>query len=595
MLATKSLSTGLGLLTLSVLIGLNANARTPVDSQNRNQLTEQGIVVCPDMSALWDQPRRDERTYSYGGAVPAVAHSAMPTLSAPPPAPAPVPAHAQAMATRHAAADMAKMAPSYHPFVQPMPARNTENYKHFKDNAVTRTADNPISTFSIDVDTGSYANVRRMICGGDMVHADSVRVEEFLNYFRYDRNEPRTATNPFAVTTEYAPAPWDSGRQLMMIGVKGYAPRNRVTPPANLVFLIDTSGSMQSTDKLPLVKYSLKQLAQKLRPQDTISIVAYAGSAGLVLPATSGSKKSTIIAALDRLEAGGSTNGGQGLELAYKVAKQHYKEGAANRVILASDGDFNVGNFDTEMLKSFVGEQRKSGIALTTLGFGRGNYNDEMAEQLADVGNGRHAYIDSPLEAQRVMHDEMNSVLQTIAQDMKIQIEFNPMQIAEYRLIGYENRVLDEADFSNDHVDAGEVGAGQQVTAIYELTPVGSGSAQTAPRRYGETAPVQGKPSREIANISIRYKLPGHSQSTLTSQPVTVNQLKAPSESLRFASAVIGFADLLRGGTHIGNWGWQEVIATANRAIGSDSDGTRRQFVGLAKLAAERNGVEDRE
>lgn len=584
---------------LSASIGLSSLAANAAPAKPA-VLKEQGVVVCPDMSALWQDRKDDDRYMS-----PPVPIGMPP--SAPPPIPAPVvlsgarPLAPQVAAAQQAAASAAVVhAQAAHasaaryvskargitPGMQ-LPERNTENYAHFKDNALTRTDDNPVSTFSIDVDTGSYANVRRMICGNDRIPADAVRVEEFLNYFRYSRNEPRDAGKPFAISTEYATAPWNNGRTLMMVGIKGYAPRASSPPPANLVFLIDTSGSMESEDKLDLVKYSLKQLVKSLRPVDRVAIVAYAGSAGLVLPSTPGSNKSAILKALDRLDAGGSTNGGEGLELAYKVARENFRKDGANRILLATDGDFNVGNFNGESLKTYVASQRSSGVALTTLGFGEGNYNDEMAEQLADVGNGRHAYIDSPLEAQRVMHDEMQSVMQTIAKDMKIQVEFNPAEVAEYRLIGYENRVLNEADFSNDRVDAGEVGAGQQVTAIYELTPAQSAAKGTSPRRYGssEAATSTAAGNGEIANISIRYKLPNQDNSTLVSQPVLASALQRPSESLRFAAAVIGFADLLRGGTNIGNWHWADVIRTANSAVGRDADGTRRQFVGLAKLA----------
>jgi len=465
---------------------------------------------------------------------------------------------------------------------------NTEKYAHNDDNPVHRTSEQPVSTFSIDVDTGSYSNVRRMLADGVRPPTDAVRAEEFLNYFDYGHPAPASRETPFRVTTELAPAPWNSKRQLLMIGIKGYDVPKAEIPPANLVFLIDTSGSMQSPDKLPLVKDSLRQLVKHLRPQDRVSMVVYAGSAGLVLPPTSGSQRDDILEALDRLEAGGSTNGGDGIRLAYAMAKQAYIKGGVNRVILATDGDFNVGTVDQNALETLVADQRKSGIALTTLGFGQGNYNDQLAEKLADVGDGNHAYIDTPMEARKVLVQEMGSTLLTIAKDVKIQIEFNPAVAAEYRLIGYENRILNREDFANDKVDAGDIGAGHEVTALYEITPVRSGAERLPALRYGadSKSSKQTGDIRELAHLRLRYKRPGEDTSRLIEAPILRSQLVAtPDESLRFASAVAAFADALRGGKQIGQWSWNDIAAAAKRSVGADPWGQRKEFVGLVAQA----------
>ncbi|HEY0504344.1 MAG TPA: VWA domain-containing protein, partial [Lysobacter sp.] len=401
---------------------------------------------------------------------------------------------------------------------------NTEKYAERTDNPVQRAAEQPVSTFSIDVDTGSYANVRRMLNDGVRPPGDSVRAEEFINYFDYGHPAPASRETPFRVTTELAPAPWNAQRQLLMIGIKGYEVPKATLAPANLVFLIDTSGSMDEPDKLPLVKQALRQLVPQLRAQDRVSMVVYAGSAGLVLPPTPGDRHGEILAALDRLDAGGSTNGGDGIRLAYAMAKQAFVEGGANRVILATDGDFNVGTVDQNALETLVADQRRHGIALTTLGFGTGNYNDELAERLADVGDGNHAYIDSVREARKVLVQQMGGTVMTIARDVKIQVEFNPAQVAEYRLIGYENRLLQREDFANDKVDAGDIGAGHQVTALYEITPVGSSAQRVAPLRYG-TAAAPATASGEIAHLRLRYKQPGQDTSRLIETPILASSL----------------------------------------------------------------------
>lgn len=470
----------------------------------------------------------------------------------------------------------------------PAEPTNTETYAERDDNPVRRASEEPVSTFSIDVDTGSYSNVRRMLRNGTRPPADAVRAEEMINYFDHGHPGPASLATPFRVTTELAAAPWNGKRQLLMVGIKGYDVPKAELPPANLVFLIDTSGSMSSEDKLPLLKRSFAQLVEQLRPQDRVSMVVYAGSAGVVLEPTPGSDQDAILAALDRLQAGGSTNGGQGIELAYAMAKQAFVKDGVNRVILATDGDFNVGITDRKALETLVGDQRKHGIALTTLGFGQGNYNDAMAERLADVGDGNHAYIDTLQEARKVLVQEMQSTLLTIAKDVKIQIEFNPAVVAEYRLIGYENRMLRREDFANDRVDAGDIGAGHEVTALYELTLVGSDAARLPALRYADAPATKAATgiAGELGHLRLRYKRPGEDSSRLIERPVSSRDLRTtPSPALRFAATVAAYADALRGGKHIDGWTWDDIARNARQSIGDDPWALRREFVELVDAA----------
>lgn len=469
--------------------------------------------------------------------------------------------------------------------MQPMPGDvDTEHYTHRDTNPVQLVSEQPVSTFSIDVDTGSYTNVRRMLNEGQLPPADAVRAEEFINYFDYGYAPPADREQPFSVTTELAPAPWNAKRQLLLVGIQGYRVPAAEIPASNLVFLIDTSGSMNEPDKLPLLQASLKQLVRELRPQDRVAIVTYAGSAGVALPSTAGDKHATIDAAIDSLDANGSTNGGAGIELAYAQAEQGFIKGGVNRVILATDGDFNVGTVNEEALKTTIEDHRKSGVALTTLGFGEGNYNDAMAVMLADAGNGSHHYIDSLQEGRRVLVDEMSATLLTIAKDVKIQVEFNPSQVQEYRLIGYEKRLLKREDFNNDKVDAGEIGAGANVTAIYEITPKGSDAARIDPLRYGDKSPIKNGGS-ELAFLRLRYKLPGQSDSRLIERPIAAQPEVHASERLRYAAAVSAFADALRGGKYLDGYGYARIAQLANGARGNDADGYRAGFVQLVKLA----------
>jgi Ca-activated chloride channel homolog len=528
----------------------------------------EAAVVSKELDSITVTGSRIKRAEARETAQPVLADGYLSVPAAPPPPPSPT------MQMPHGVLPAPELA-------------NTEKYESRDDNPVRRASETPVSTFSIDVDTGSYANIRRMLRDGVRPPADAIRAEEMINYFDYGHPGPSSLATPFRVTTELAPAPWNGKRQLLMIGIKGYDVAKAELPPANLVFLIDTSGSMSDENKLPLLKKSFAQLVEQLRPQDRVSMVVYSGSAGLVLEPTPGSEKDKILAALDNLGAGGSTNGGAGIQLAYAMAKQAYMKNGVNRVILATDGDFNVGTTDQKALETLVGDQRKHGIALTTLGFGQGNYNDAMAERLADVGDGNHAYIDTLQEARKVLVQEMQSTLLTIAKDVKIQIEFNPLKVAEYRLIGYENRALRDEDFANDKVDAGDIGAGHEVTALYEITPVDSGAERLPALRYGIPPLVlDGHKTTEMAHLRLRYKRPGEDSSRLIERPVLTTELRtAPSASLRFASAVAAYADGLRGGKHLEQWSWQDIARTARDAKGSDPWQERAEFIELVDSA----------
>jgi Ca-activated chloride channel family protein len=464
-----------------------------------------------------------------------------------------------------------------------------EQYAHQEENPVKRAAEQPVSTFSIDVDTGAYANVRRFLNQGQLPPHDAVRIEELINYFDYDYPLPDSRQPPFRVSTELAPTPWNPKTLLLAMGIKGYDVPKTQLPPANLVFLVDVSGSMESTDKLGLLKPALKLLTRQLRPEDHVAIAVYAGAAGVVLEPTSGNQRAKIEVALDRLSAGGSTNGGAGIQLAYNLAREGFVKDGVNRVILATDGDFNVGTVNFEALKNLVETQRKSGVALTTLGFGGGNYNDQLMEQLADAGNGNYAYIDTLQEANKVLVEQMSATLLTIAKDVKIQIEFNPALVEEYRLIGYENRVLKREDFSNDAVDAGDIGAGHTVTALYEIALKDSGGALTEPLRYGKPAEVAAPQNAEIAFLRLRYKQPDSETSQLLEWPIRREQAlkdwQETSNRFRFAAAVAGFGQLLRGGKYTGAFGYDQVQTLARTARGDDSYGYRGEFLSLVGLA----------
>lgn len=479
----------------------------------------------------------------------------------------------------------ARFAPPVHMMLPANPA-DTERYQHQQDNAIQVAAEQPVSTFSIDVDTGAYANVRRFLNDGRLPPQDAVRVEELINYFDYAYAPPGNRDTPFRVSTELAAAPWNSQALLMRIGIKGFEIEAQERPAANLVFLIDVSGSMDSPDKLPLLKNAFRLLTDQLTGRDRVSMVVYAGSTGVVLEPTPGDKKYRIQEALARLSAGGSTNGASGIQLAYQLAHDTFVKGGINRVVLATDGDFNVGTVNFEALVDIVERERATGVELTTLGFGTGNYNEQLMERLADAGNGNYAYIDSLSEARKVLVSQLSSTLYTIARDVKIQVEFNPSEVLEYRLIGYENRMLAREDFNNDKVDAGEIGAGHRVTALYEVVPVGAKGRIDALRYGAKPEPAAGK--GELANLRLRYKKPGSDASQLLEYPIRKDAVVAAdkvSTDFRFAASVAAFGQLLRGGKYMGDFSYGDVTRLASGALGGDPEGYRKEFVSLVTLA----------
>jgi Ca-activated chloride channel homolog len=468
---------------------------------------------------------------------------------------------------------------------------NREQYANLTENPFLNAARTPLSTFAIDVDRASYSDVRRHLDAGNRPPRDAVRIEELLNYFHYDYEAPRRDGAPLQVSVETHPAPWQPTHRLVRIGMQAQRLPISDLPPANLVFLIDVSGSMGTANKLPLVIKSLRLLTQELREQDHVAITVYAGAAGLVLPSTPGSQKARILEALDRLESGGSTNGGAGIRLAYQTARDHFIPNGANRVILATDGDFNVGTTSDSELIQLIERERKSGVFLTVLGFGMGNTQHARMEQLADKGNGQYAYIDDLAEAQKALVREMGGTLFTLARDVKIQVEFNPARVRSYRLIGYENRLLRDEDFNADSVDAGELGAGHSVTALYDVELVDgpriAEPGRVDPSRYQSSEPVRNaRRSDELAFVKVRYQPPQGGRSALLSWPVR-ESVGAPSTDFTFASAVAGFGMLLRNSPHQGTLSWLDVRRLAERGQGADRDGDR---AGLLRLitAAER-------
>ncbi|MCT7949857.1 von Willebrand factor type A domain-containing protein [Ancylothrix sp. C2] len=474
------------------------------------------------------------------------------------------------------------------PGVSSDPDFNREGYRVFNENTFQRATNNPLSTFSIDVDRASYSNVRRFISNGQRPPKDAVRIEELINYFTYNYPQP-SDDKPFSITTELASAPWNPKHKLVKIGLQGKRISTEDLPPSNLVFLVDVSGSMDEPNKLPLVKSSLGLLVNELREEDRVTIVVYAGAAGVVLPATSGNQKEKIMAAIENLKAGGSTAGGEGINLAYKWAEENFIDGGNNRVILATDGDFNVGVSSDAELVRLIEEKRNSGVFLSVLGFGTGNYQDAKMEQLANQGNGNYAYVDSLLEAKKVLVKEIGATLLTIAKDVKIQVEFNPAKVQAYRLIGYENRLLQAQDFNDDQKDSGELGAGHSVTALYEIIPVGIQSdvklPEVDPLRYQQNNVEPVSQSNELMQVKLRYKAPNETVSQLISQPVMDGDvsLASASSNLKFAAAVAGFGMILRESEHKGSANFDQVLQLAIQATDDDPEGYRGEFIRLVE------------
>jgi Ca-activated chloride channel family protein len=514
----------------------------------------------------------------------------------PPPPPPQAPVLAEALAQSYAAQSKAADASRQSVIVtgtQTSPAPqipSTEKYPLAAINSVKQTAENPVSTFAMEVDTASYANARRFVRDGSLPPADAVRVEEFLNYFDYGYAKSKDRKLPFSTTVAVAPSPWAEEKQIVHVGLSGYDIPRSERPPLNLTMLMDVSGSMTADDRLPLAKRALALLAPNLNGRDRVSIVVYAGAAGVVLKPTAGDNTRDIVCALEALQAGGSTAGGEGIRLAYETAAKNYNKDGVNRVILMTDGDFNVGISDPRALQSYVTDQRKKGIYLSVFGFGRGNYNDTMMQALAQNGNGVATYIDTIQEARKVFDTQISGTLFPIADDVKAQVEFNPARVKEWRLIGYETRALNREDFNNDAVDAGEIGAGHQVTALYEITPVGT-QGSVDPLRYGAATqtPAKGK-AKELGLLRLRYKVPGEANSRLIERPITDADRSASfdraPEATRFAIAVAGYAQLLRQDPWIGKgFGFGDVARIAKAAKGEDRFGIRDEFIDLVSRA----------
>ena len=480
---------------------------------------------------------------------------------------------------------------------KPAAPADTAKYKEYEDNGGRQVAKTPLSTFSLDVDTASYANTRRFLTQGRMPNPDAVRVEEMLNYFPGNAAEQRLnrlGNSPFEAAYELAPCPWDKSKTLLYLTVRAASLHMNDAPPANLVFLVDVSGSMDSPERLPLVKASLKLLVDRLRPQDKISMVTYSGSTKVVLQPTSGADKAAVRAAIEQLDAGGSTAGGAGLALAYEQAEKGFIKDGVNRILMCTDGDFNVGVSSREELTAMVQRKRDAGVTLSVLGYGTDNYNDAMMVKVADEGNGNYSYIDTLTEAQKVLSEEMSATLVTVAKDVKAQIEFNPAMVLEYRQIGYEKRQLRDEDFNNDKVDAGDIGAGKQVIVLYELTLAG-GKASVDPLRYGNGSDAQGKPapaknfSNEFAFVKLRWKTPHGNTSEMVSLPVTnkalVRDFAAAGTPLRFSAAVAAYGQKLRNNPQLTSTAWKDIAAWADATKGADPGGYRSEFVKLVGLA----------
>jgi len=504
------------------------------------------------------------------------------------PAPAPMATSRESLrlAAPSATADMARGGVRME--IGPMPPSG-DNFAAFEENRVHVTSEKPVSTFSIDVDTASYSYVRNLLTDGYLPDPNAVRIEEMINYFPYDYEGPASAETPFAATMAIIPTPWNARTKLLEIGLKGYVPAADERQAQNLTFLIDTSGSMDEPNKLPLLKRAFGLLIDTLGADDTVSIVTYAGSAGVALEPTKASERTRILGALDRLGAGGSTAGAEGIALAYRLAAENKLDDGVNRVILATDGDFNVGISDPAELEAYIKTERDKGIFLSVLGFGRGNLDDALMQSLAQNGNGNASYIDSFREARKVLVEEAGANLVTIAKDVKVQVEFNPALVSEYRLVGYETRALNREDFNNDAVDAGDIGAGHTVTALYEITPAGSGAELNEPLRYGTTGSGAVANEDEFGFLKLRYKAPEGDTSKLVEMPIGTDLVRADiaeaSADQRFAAAVAAFGQKLKGSVYGTAMSWDDIAALANGAKGDDVNGYRAEFVQMVHLA----------
>jgi len=557
-------------------------------------LSVSALAACSPINTADTKTRMDGQAGTPIEPAPAPAPTTIP-----PEGPAPAQVVTETNASDGRAAAKMRAAPvvaddAYGSYAYVPPPENTERYEDATPNPVKIVAEDPVSTFSADVDTASYANVRRFLNDGTLPPKDAVRIEEMVNYFDYAYAVPETREKPFEPTVAVYPTPWNADTQIIHVGIQGYGLPQGARPPVNLVFLIDVSGSMGEPNKLPLVQKSLSMLAKEMTAQDRISIVVYAGNAGVVLEPTPGSDVVKITQAINNLESGGSTAGGEGIRRAYELAEANMIKGGVNRVILATDGDFNVGITDPEQLEDFVSRERETGVTLTVIGFGQGNYNDVMMQKLAQAGNGNAAYIDTLNEARKVLVDEMAGTLFTIAGDVKFQVEFNPSCVAEYRLIGYETRMLQTADFNNDKVDAGDIGAGHRVTALYEITPVGSHARLTDPLRYAPR-PSATSACSEIAYLKMRYKLPGETASRLIERPITQNDVRMTVDvipaDMKFAAAVAGFGQILRGDPYLKSFGYNEILALGQAGKGADPFGYRAEFLNLVRLAQSAAGL----
>ncbi|HET7228453.1 MAG TPA: VWA domain-containing protein [Longimicrobium sp.] len=519
-------------------------------------------------------------------------------------APAPKPVEFEAVATTADTTGTAPMTAQAQEMEPPLPGDNSpadgynrEQYSTIVENEFRDVRNNPLSTFAIDVDAASYANVRRFLGEQRLPPPDAVRIEELVNYFDYDYPDP-VGDAPFSITTEIAPAPWNPAHRLVHVGLQGRRMDPRSLPPANLVFLVDVSGSMDEPSKLPLLKEAFGLLVENLRPQDRVSIVVYAGAAGMVLPPTPGSRRDDILEAINSLSPGGSTNGAEGIRLAYQLARDAFIRGGNNRVVLATDGDFNVGVSSDAELVRMIEREREAGIFLTVLGFGTGNLQDAKMEQLADKGNGNYAYLDGIQEARKVLVGEMGGTLFTIAKDVKVQVEFNPSHVRAYRLIGYENRTLAAEDFNDDHKDAGELGAGHSVTALYEVVPVGAAETPARgvdPLRYQQVRPTaHAGGSGELLTVKLRYKAPDGNESRLLVRPLTDRRmgLAATSADFRFSAAVAEWGMLLRGSKFRGQSSYGQVAELARGALGSDRGGYRAEFLRLVDSSRQLAGAQ---